>query len=102
MSWKTEIYLKNNSDRNIKMKIPKGQIFENKKVGSGIQNVAASREYDLIIPANSRIAVEIEVFCINRHLSAPNGQQGNLTIYKIAHNFNNQNDLWDSLNRPKI
>jgi hypothetical protein len=102
MSWKTEISLKNNSDNDINIKIPKGQIFEHKNVGTGIQNVASAREYRLIIPANSRLKVEIEVYCINRHLSAPSGQFGNLTIFKIANDFTDHNYLWDILSHPKI
>ena len=101
MPWKIEISLKNNSDSDLKVKIPKGQIFENKKIGSGIQNVASVRDYQLIIPAKSRITVEIEVYCINRHLSPPTGQLGNLTIYKISQDFNDQQNLWNILNQPK-
>lgn len=102
MSWTTEITLKNTSDNDVTFTIPKGQIFENKKIGTGIQNVASTRDYKLIIPAKTRLTIEIEVYCINRSLSAPSGHFGNLTIYKIAHNFNDQENLWNSLSNPKI
>lgn len=55
MSWKTEVSLKNNTADDVLCVIPQGQVFENKKIGTGIQNMAAAREYRLIIPANSRI-----------------------------------------------
>ena len=100
MSWNTEITLKNNSEKDVLCVIPQGQIFENKRVGTGIQNVAASREYKLIVPAKSKMTVEIEVLCINRTFSSPNGQPGNITIFRINQPFSNQNELWEIMRRP--
>ena len=94
MSWKTEISLKNNSNNDVICVVPKGQVFENKTIGSGIQNVAASREYRLIVPANSRLTVEVDVFCINRSFSPPNGIQGVITVFSIDQPFSNQDELW--------
>jgi len=97
MSWKTDISLRNNKDEDVICVIPKGQIFENKKVGTSVQNVAAAREYRLIIPASSRITVEIDVLCINRSFSPPSGLAGSISIYKVAVNFSDQQELWDAL-----
>jgi hypothetical protein len=94
MSWQTEISLKNNSNNDVLFVIPKGQVFENKIVGSGKQNVASVREYKLIIPAHSRLTVEVEVFCINRSFSSPNGTQGAITVFNIDQPFSNQEELW--------
>ena len=95
MAWKTEIKLRNDTPDDLLFTIPKGQLFENKNIGTGIQNVAAAREYRLIVPGSSRLIVEIEVLCINRSFSSPSGQAGNLTIFKINKNFNSQDGLWN-------
>lgn len=102
MTFKTSISLQNNTPEDVICVVPKGQIFENKKIGIGTQNVASAREYKLIIPGNSKISVDIDVLCINQHLSSPNGQKGNVTIFKIDKDFEDQNDLWRILNSPTI
>jgi len=93
MSWTIEIKLKNNLSKDFEIKVPKGQIFENKKIGTGLQNVASAHDYVFKIPANSSITVDIEVYCINQHLSPPLGNY-NVTFFKIDKNFNDQNELW--------
>jgi hypothetical protein len=100
MSWRTEVSLKNNSDNDVLCVIPKGQVFDNKKIGSGIQNVAASREYKLIIPAKSRMKLEVEVYCINRRFSSPSGSPGNVTVFQIDQSFSSQEDLWKIMGVP--
>ena len=97
MPWKTEISLKNNTDRGCKIKIPKGQVFENKTIGTGKQNVAASKNYEFFLPPKSTLKVEIDVFCINRRLSSPSGFY-NITQFKINKEFENQDQLWDLMN----
>lgn len=99
MSWKTEISLRNNKPEDVVCVIPKGQIFENKKVGTSIQNVAAAREYRLIIPGDSRLTVAIEVLCINQSFSPPRGQPGSVSIFKVPDSFSSQQDLWGNLAR---
>lgn len=100
MSWQTEISLKNNSYEDVLCIIPKGQIFEHKKIGSGIQNVAAGREYRLIVPAKSQLTVEIKVYCINRSFSSPAGRPGNVTIFRIDKPFSSQEELWSIMGSP--
>ena len=102
MSWITEVALKNNSDDDVLCVIPKGQVFENKDIGTGIQNVAAEREYRLIIPAKSRLTVEISVLCINRSFSSPSGKAGNVTIFKIDQPFKDQHELWKIMGMPSV
>ena len=101
MSLTTEITLKNNRSEDILFVIPKGQVFENKQVGTKVQNVAASREYQLIIPGNSRLSVTIDVYCINKSFSPPKGLLGNVSIYKINRPFKDQQDLWNMLSTPE-
>jgi hypothetical protein len=101
MAWKTEISLRNNSESDIICVIPKGQVFENKRIGTKIQSVASSREYRLVIPAGSRIRAEIDVYCMNRSLSEPQGDLGNVTVFRIDEDFENQEQLWDLLSRPR-
>jgi hypothetical protein len=93
MSWKAEISLKNNIGKSVKCIIPKGQVFENKKVGTGYQNVAAAQEYVIEINPYSEITIEIDVLCINKNLLPPEGDY-NLAFFKVSKNFTNQDDLW--------
>ena len=97
MSWTAEIVVNNTTPYKCPFKIKKGQIFENKKMGTGLQNVAAIRDYFFEIPANTKQAVSIEVLCINQHLRPPSGQL-NLTNLQVTGNFLNQNDLWELMN----
>jgi hypothetical protein len=100
MSWKTEITLTNNRNEDVLCLIPKGLIFENKRIGTSVQNVAASRDYQLVIPALSTLKVDVEVLCINRSFSPPNGQLANVTIFKIDRPFKTQDELWQALSTP--
>ena len=102
MSWTTEISMRNNRDEDILCVIPQGLVFENKNVGSQVQNVAASREYRLIIPAESKMTVEIQVDCINRAFSAPNGQAGSVTVFVIDQPFSDQDELWRIMGAPVV
>jgi len=99
MSWNTEISLKNNSEKDVLCIIPKGQVFENKTVGSRIQSVVSSREYKLIIPKNSKLTVEIEVLCINQTFKSPICKPGNVTIFRIDQPFSSQTELWEIMKR---
>ena len=93
MSWTIEIRLKNEDNEEHLLKIPKGHIFEKKSIGSGIQNVAAIKDYSVILPAQASITIDIEVLCINQRLSPPSGNY-NLTCFKINQQFNDQEHLW--------
>lgn len=97
MSWKADISLRNKTAEDVFCVIPKGQIFENKQVGTSVQNVAADRDYRLIIPASSQLIVEIDVLCINRSFSPPCGLAGSISIYKVADDFKDQHELWKAL-----
>ena len=97
MPWITDITVKNNTGTNFRCKIKKGQIFENKKVGTGLQNVAAARDYVFDVPPNSTSVVQIEVLCINQKLRPPSGFL-NLTNYMVAKDFQSQQDLWNIMN----
>lgn len=102
MSWTTEISMRNNRVEDILCVIPQGLVFENKNVGSQIQNVAAAREYRLIIPAESKMTVDIKVDCINQSFSGPNGQQGNVTVFVIDQPFFDQDELWQIMGVPVV
>jgi len=93
MFWTIEIKLKNEDNEQHRLTIPKGHVFEKKSIGTGIQNVAAAHDYPVVLPPRSEIAMVIEVFCINQHLSPPSGSY-NLTCFKISKSFANQQDLW--------
>lgn len=101
MSIKVEIKLRNDTSDDVLCTIPKGHIFENKKLGIKLQNVAAARDYQLIIPAKSRINAEIECLCINRYLGSPTGEAGNITIFKIDQPFESQQQLWNIIATPR-
>lgn len=94
MSWSTTITLTNKRTEDVLCVIPKGLVFENKAIGTTVQNVAASREYKLIVPAGSTMQVTVEVYCINQPFQPPNGQAGKITIFKIDQPFGDQAELW--------
>jgi len=97
MSWTTDITVKNKTGATFRFKIRKGQIFENKQVGTGLQNVAAARDYVFDLPAGSTGVFQIEVLCINQKLSPPRGAL-NLTNFMVGKNFQSQQDLWNIMN----
>jgi hypothetical protein len=99
MSYKVTVNLRNDSLEDILCVIPKGQIFENKKVGTGFQNLAVTRDYRLIIPSGSRISAELDAFCVNRSLSSPKGGTGNVSIFKIDKPFSDQDELWRMMSK---
>lgn len=101
MSFKIEISLGNNSPDDVLCVIPQGHIFENKEVGTGHQNVAAAREYRLILPAGSKLSVDIDALCINQSYSPPSGV-GNVSVFKIDQPFASQDELWKIMGNPAL
>lgn len=93
MSWIVEISLKNEDNEVRSLTIPKGHVFENKRIGTGVQNVAAARDYTFVLSPKSVLKIDIEVLCINQRLSSPSGSY-NMTCFKINKPFVNQDDLW--------
>lgn len=93
MSYSVDVKLKNNQPYDVLCVIPKGHIFENKEIGTGRQNVAAVRQYEISIPAGSTVTVTIEALCINQSYASPSGP-GNVSIFKIAKPFSSQPGLW--------
>lgn len=102
MSWTVDVTIRNDDDSDVLCVIPKGQVFEHQRPGSGRQNVASSREYRLIVPGRSRITAEIDVLCINRSLSPPDGLPGNISIFKVPDHFATQDDLWRLVATPVL
>lgn len=100
MSYKVTVKMRNDSEVDVACIIPHGQVFENKTIGSGKQNLAAAREYRLIIPAKSRIIAELDAFCVNRSFSSPSGTPGNITIFKIDKALSSQDDVWSTISNP--
>lgn len=93
MSYRVDIKLKNNEPYDVVCVIPQGHVFENKQIGTGRQNVAAVRQYTLVIPAGSTISVGIDAYCMNASYSPPSGP-GNVSIFKINKPFQSQQELW--------
>jgi hypothetical protein len=101
MSWTVEISVKNDTPYDQQVRIRKGQVFENKKIGTGKQNVAASKDYTFVLPHNSTQKLAIEVWCINQRLQSPQGAL-NVTNFQVSSDFQTQQDLWDVMNTPTI
>jgi hypothetical protein len=92
--YKVTLTLRNDTEDDVMCVVPKGQVFENKTVGTGRQNLAAARDYRLVIPARSRVTLELEALCLNRTMSPPSGTPGRMTIFRVAEPFQSQQDLW--------
>jgi len=97
MSWTAEIVLLNKTSVSVMVRVRKGQIFSNKKIGTGYQNVAAIKDYTFTLPPYASAAENIEVLCINPKLKPPTGFL-NLTPYMINKDFLTQQDLWAIMN----
>ena len=93
--YKVTLKLRNETDRDVTCIVPKGQIFENASAMYPGQNLAAARDYHLIIPSKSRITFEIEALCTNQFMRPPSGALGRTTIFRIAQAFDSQEDLWN-------
>lgn len=90
------IKVANLTGQEIKFKIPKGQIFENKELSPKRQNLAAKGEDAISLPPFSTKTVIVNALCINKGFPAPNNGLGNITIYELKNKqFLNQGDLWD-------
>lgn len=98
MSWTTEITVQNNTPKKYLCKIKKGQVFENKRIGTGLQNVASLHDYSFEVMPNATGVFTIEVLCLNQRLSSPNGQL-NVTNYSVNKNFISQSDLWSIMQK---
>lgn len=98
-----EIEVGNLTDKDIRIKIPEGQLFENKSLYANkkLQNLATIREDIITIPASSKLPkpVRIEAFCANKGFDPPNNP-GNITIFELRRKlFVDQEDLWDWLDK---
>src|ERR1043166_698899 len=95
------IVIKNQTGEDIEVKIPKGQIFENRQLRPRRQNLAAANEGIITIPASSDdsspgMPITIEALCINKGFDYPNGSSGNITIFELNNkSFADQKDLWE-------
>ena len=93
--FKVTLTLRNDTDEDVMCFVPKGQVFENRNVGTQRQNLAAARDYRVIIPGRSRMTLELDALCTNRTMSSPNGSPGRTTVFRIAGTFESQQDLWN-------
>jgi hypothetical protein len=98
--------IKNQTNQTVTVKIPKGQVFENKEMVRK-QNLTAVKEEVVIIPSamasNSQgVPVRINAFCLNKGFDLPDRSPGNITIFELKDKgFVNQKQLWD-LNDKKL
>jgi hypothetical protein len=93
--YKVTLTLRNDTDEDVMCFVPKGQVFENKNVGTQRQNLAAARDYRVIIPGRSRLTLELDALCTNRTMGGPNGSPRRTTVFRIAGAFESQEDLWN-------
>jgi len=101
------ISMENLTSEDIEFVIPKGQVFENREPQSGRQNLAAAGQQRQTLAAQSSLDLAVEAHCINKDLSPPNGEPGNITVFKIRDDkFVGQAELWrsidESLDRAKL
>jgi hypothetical protein len=93
------LQVENLTDSTLWARIPKGQVFENKRPGRRVQNLASSREEAIQeLPPHRLVEVTVDALCLNRHWAPPEGQAGNLTIFRMRDStFTRQTDLWASI-----
>ena len=94
------VKIRNNIEKPIDFKIPKGQIFENKSFLRKTQNLALIDPIKHSIPANSERSFTLDCTCINSAYGLPEGSKGNLTIFKISNKvFRSDRDIWRYMNK---
>jgi len=93
------ISMENLTDQPINFVIPKGQVFENREPRSGRQNIAAAGERKESLLPRAAYDLRVEAHCINKELAGPDGNLGNITIFKIRDDtFTGQEEIWQSIN----
>ncbi|MDB2613101.1 phospholipase D-like domain-containing protein, partial [Flavobacteriaceae bacterium] len=93
-SYSVEFTLKNKTKKDIKFKVPKGQIFENTNVSIEEQNLAISETYRGLLSSKDQ-KIQLPAYCANEDFSPPGKNNGRITIFKIrdTKRWNNQNQL---------
>lgn len=89
--------MKNETDKRIEIVIPKGQVFENKNIGSGFQNIINAEDSTQVVEPQEQVRIRLPGHCLNRELDPPNGQDANATPLKVQFEFNDQNTVWDNV-----
>lgn len=86
----------NLTSERITAKIPKGQIFENKRENTITQNLVIDNDYEISINGKSSGRFDIPALCLNKSLKPPEGTSGNITIFEVINkNYNSQDELWN-------
>lgn len=93
------ISMENLTDENIDFVIPKGQVFENQETESGRQNLVAAQNWQKGLSPRASCDLKVEAHCMNQNLNPPDGNLGNITIFKIKDDeFDGQKEVWESIN----
>jgi hypothetical protein len=85
----------------LRLRIPKGQVFEHKQPEKKKQNLAAANEDFIVLkrpdgPDSPPVPITIKALCLNKGFPLPDGHPGNVTIFEVRNkNFINQDQLWD-------
>ena len=84
----------NVTDKPISIRLPKGQVFENKVPGSGFQNLVLADHIELTLAPRERRSISVPGHCLNVSLKRPSGQAGNITPLAVDFEFDTQRALW--------
>lgn len=93
------IELKNETNEKKQVVIPKGQVFENKNIGSGFQNIVNAEGSAQILEPQQQVRIRLPGHCLNRKLTPPVGQEANVTPLKVNFEFDDQNTVWDNVDK---
>lgn len=96
--YEVAMVVKNLTDRDIRIRIDPGQVFENREFRTGRQNLAAAEPWSQILPARGSANVRIDSYCLNEGFAAPNGSPGSIAIFKVRDfNARSQAEFWNAV-----
>jgi hypothetical protein len=97
----TIFQLRNLTNKEVTVAIPRGQVFENTTINSRYQNVVAAEETTITLAPNGVVPIRLAAYCLNRSMRAPIGGTGNVTPLKIRFEFKDQEELWNGVQRER-
>jgi len=95
--YEVALELRNLTDREVHLRIPRGQVFENTKPKSGFQNLVVPEESQVEMPPHGWRRVTLPGLCLNHGLRAPVGQPGYIAPLQVLFEFTDQGSLWEGV-----
>lgn len=97
MSFRLRITLKNPGSVPKRVVIHQGTVFEVQDPFARVQNLVAAAPTVMTVPPGCVRGVEIDTWCLNRHLAPPRATAMRATVLVKPGGFDNQAALWTDM-----